>query len=193
MRVLVVHCHPRPDSFCASLREAVLEGLARAGHEADLIDLYASGFSPALTAEERARYHTEGENLRGVEDHVARLRAAEAIVLVYPTWWYGMPAMLKGWFDRVWLPGVAFRLGPGAIEPLLAKIRRLAVVTTYGSPRWLLWAIGHPDRKLLGRGLRRLCARGCTLEWLSQTRMDRVPRATLEAFRERVRAHFSRW
>jgi NAD(P)H dehydrogenase (quinone) len=193
MRVLVVHCHPRPDSFCASLRDAVLDGLARAGHAADLVDLYACGFSPVLTAEERARYHTEGENLGGIEDHVARLRAAEAVVLVYPTWWYGMPAMLKGWFDRVWVPGVAFRLGPGAIEPLLTNIRRLAVVTTYGSPRWLLWAIGHPDRKLLGRGLRRLCARGCTLEWHSQTRMDRVPRATLEAFRARVLAHFSRW
>jgi putative NADPH-quinone reductase len=193
MRVLVVHCHPRPDSFNAALRDAVAEGLGRAGHAVDLVDLYAEGFAPALSAEERGRYHTEGENLAGIEQHVALLRRAEALVLVYPTWWYGMPAMLKGWFDRVWVPGVAFRLGPGAIEPLLTNISRLAVVTTYGSPRWLLWVIGHPDRKLLGRGLRRLCARGCTLEWLSLTRMDQVPRATLEAFRARVLAHFSRW
>jgi len=193
MRVLVVHCHPRPQSFAAALREAVLAGLERAGHEADVIDLYAEGFVPALSAEERERYHTEGGNLEGIADHVARLRAAEALVLVYPTWWYGMPAMLKGWFDRVWVPGVAFRLGAGAIEPALTNLRRLAVVTTYGSPRWLLWVIGHPDRKLIGRGIRRLCARGCRLDWLCQTRMDHVSEATLAAFRDRVAAHFARW
>ncbi|QXM25150.1 NAD(P)H-dependent oxidoreductase [Elioraea tepida] len=193
MRVLVVYCHPRGDSFNAALRDAVVNGLGKAGHAVDLVDLYAEGFRPALDAEERARYHAEGENLAGVERHVALLRAAEALVLVYPTWWYGMPAMLKGWFDRVWVPGVAFRLGPGAIEPLLTNIRRLAVVTTYGSPSWLLWLIGRPDRKLLGRGLRRLCARGCTLDWLSLTRMDQRPQAALEAFRSRVAAHFSSW
>jgi putative NADPH-quinone reductase len=193
MKVLVVYCHPRPESYAASLRDAVLAGLAKAGHEAELIDLYAEGFAPALSADERERYHSEGENLEGIAGHVARLRAAEALVLVYPTWWYGMPAMLKGWFDRVWVPGVAFTLGSGAIEPALTNIRRIAVVTTYGSPRWLLWVIGHPDRKVMGRGLRRLCAKGCTLEWLSQTRMDHVSRTTLERFREGVLAQFSRW
>jgi putative NADPH-quinone reductase len=193
MRVLVVYCHPRADSFCASLRDAVTAGLGEAGHAVDLLDLYAEGFVPALSAEERGRYHDERGNTAGIEDHVARLREAEALVLVYPTWWYGMPAMLKGWFDRVWVPGVSFRLGAGAIEPLLTNIRRIAVVTTYGSPRWLLWVIGHPDRKLVGRGLRRLCARGCTLEWHAQHRMDQVPRTTLAAFGEGVAARFRRW
>lgn len=193
MQVLLVYCHPREDSFCAALRDAVRAALAAAGHAVDLVDLYAEGFAPALSAAERGRYHEEGANLDGVADHVARLRAAEALVLVYPTWWYGMPAMLKGWFDRVWLPGVAFRLGEGAIEPLLTGIRRIGVVTTYGSPRWLLWAIGRPDRKLIGRALRRLCARGCRLEWLSLTRMDRRRPAELARFRDRVAARFSRW
>jgi NAD(P)H dehydrogenase (quinone) len=193
MRVLLVYCHPRADSFCAALRDAVCEALAARGHAVEVVDLYAAGFSPALSAEERAAYHTEGANLAGVEAHVARLRAAEALVLVYPTWWYGMPAMLKGWFDRVWLPGVAFRLGEGAIEPLLTGIRRIAVVTTYGSPRWLLWYLGWPDRRLLGRGLRRLCARGCRLEWLFLTRMDQRQPGELAAFRDRVAGHFAGW
>lgn len=193
MRVLLVYCHPRADSFCAALRDAVREALAARGHDVELVDLYAEGFTPVLSAEERAAYHTEGANLAGVEAHVARLRAADALVLVYPTWWYGMPAMLKGWFDRVWVPGVAFRLGDGAIEPLLTNIRRIAVVTTYGSPRWLLWYLGWPDRRLLGRGLRRLCARGCRLDWLSLTWMDQRQRRDLEAFRDRVAGHFARW
>ncbi len=193
MRVLLIYCHPRADSFCAALRDAVREALAARSHAVELVDLYAEGFTPALSAEERAAYNTEGGNLAGVEAHVARLRAADALVLVYPTWWYGMPAMLKGWFDRVWVPGVAFRLGDGPIEPLLTNIRRIAVVTTYGSPRWLLWYLGWPDRLLLGRGLRRLCARGCRLEWLSLTWMDQRERRDLEAFRDRVAGHFARW
>jgi putative NADPH-quinone reductase len=193
MRVLLVYCHPRADSFSAVLRETVREALAARGHDVELVDLYAEGFLPALTAEERAAYHTEGGNLAGVEAHAARLRASDALVLVYPTWWYGMPAMLKGWFDRVWVPGVAFRLGDGAIEPLLTNIRRIAVVTTYGSPRWLLWYLGWPDRRLLGRGLRRLCARGCRLDWLSLTWMDKRQRGELAAFRDRVAGHFARW
>jgi len=193
MRILLVHSHPRPDSYSAALRDAVRDALQSAGHEVDLRDLYAEGFNPALSAEERGRYHSVLDNHRGVESHVASLRAADALVLVYPTWWYGLPAMLKGWFDRVWAPGVAFTLTSGAIAPLLHNIRRIAVVTTYGSPRWLLFAIGHPDRKLIARGLRRLCAPRCRLDWLSLTRMDTRERPELEAFLHRVRAHFAQW
>jgi NAD(P)H dehydrogenase (quinone) len=193
MRVLMIHCHPRADSYSAALRDTAAAALRARGHEVDIRDLYAEGFVAALTAEERAVYHTEGENDRGIEDHVAALRAAQALVLVYPTWWYGMPAMLKGWFDRVWSPGIAFRLGSGAIEPLLTNITRIGVVTTYGSPLWLLWYIGWPDRKLIGRGIRRLCAKGCALDWVYLNAMDQRKPAELRAFVEKVRTHFSRW
>jgi NAD(P)H dehydrogenase (quinone) len=193
MRVLLVFSHPRSDSLSSGLKDAIATSLAAGGHDVELRDLHAEGFAPVLTAEERGRYNTPPDNLQGIESHVASLRRADALVLVYPTWWYGMPAMLKGWFDRVWAPGVAFHLGEGAITPGLTNIRRIAVVTSYGSPTWLLWAIGHPDRKLIGRGIRRLCARGCRLDWLSLTRMDHRSRAECEAFRDRVAAHFSRW
>ncbi|BDG75183.1 NAD(P)H-dependent oxidoreductase [Roseomonas fluvialis] len=193
MRVLMIHCHPRADSYSAALRDTAAAALKAAGHAVDIRDLYAEGFAAALSAEERARYHTEGDNEAGIEDHVAALRWAEALVLVYPTWWYGMPALLKGWFDRVWSPGVAFRLGAGAIEPLLTNIKRIGVVTTYGSPSWLLWYIGWPDRKLIGRGIRRLCAKGCGLDWVYLNAMDQRKPAELDAFVVKVRNHFSRW
>lgn len=193
MRVLLIHSHPREDSLSAALRDAAQAALTGAGHEVEVRNLYAEGFQPALTAEERGRYHDLSDNLVGIEDHVESLRRAEALLLVYPTWWYGMPAMLKGWFDRVWAPGVAFRLGDGAIEPMLTNIRKIGVVTTYGSPHWLLWYIGRIDRKLLGRGIRRLCAKGCKVEWLTLTRMDQRTRPECEAFVGRVRAHLSRW
>ena len=193
MKVLVIACHPRADSYSAALRDAAREALAAAGHEVRLRDLHGIGFVPVLSAEEHRVTNTPGANEAFVAQEAADLRWAEALVLVYPTWWYGMPAMLKGWFDRVWLPGVAFRIGRGAIEPMLTNIRRIAVVTTYGSPLWLLWYTGWPDRRVMGRGLRRLCARGCKLDWLYLTRMDRRQRPELERFLERVRGFFAGW
>jgi NAD(P)H dehydrogenase (quinone) len=194
MHVLLVYCHPRADSFCAALRDAAVLGLESAGHSVEVRDLYAEGFAPILTEEERGRYYDESRNQHGIEDHVAALRRAGALVLVYPTWWYSMPAMLKGWLDRVWVPGVAFRLGgPGVIGPLLGNIRRLGIATTYGSPRWLLWLVGWPDRRLIGRGLRRDCVRGCRLEWMALTRMDRCSRRQRKRFLDTVQRRLARW
>lgn len=193
MRVLMIYAHPREDSLAAALRDAARAGLEAAGHVVEVRDLYAEGFNPALSAEERGRYHDVSANLEGIEDHVASLRAADALLLVHPTWWYGMPAMIKGWFDRIWSPGVAFKLGEGAIEPLLTNIKRIGVVTTYGSPTWLLWYIGRIDRKLIGRGIRRLCARDCKVEWLTLTRMDQRTRPECEAFVAKVRERLGRW
>ena len=197
MRVLLVHSHPRPDSLSAALARAVRDVLQARGHAVEFRDLHAEGFDPVLGAAERGRYHDVPDNLAGLEDHAAALRRAEALVLVYPTWWYGMPAMLKGWFDRVWAPGLAFHLAPpgskAAITPGLRNIRRVAVVTTYGSPWWLLLFLGHPDRRVIGRGIRRLCARGCRLDWHALTRMDSRTRGECEAFLARTREAFARW
>ena len=194
MRVLLIYCHPRADSFCAALRDAAAGALAMAGHAVEIRDLYAEAFSPGLNAEERGRYYEQGTNLQGIEDHVAALRRAEALLLIYPTWWFGMPAMLKGWLDRVWVPGVAFDLGgPGVLRPRLANIRRLGVVTTYGSPRWLLWLVGWPDQRVVKHGLRPLCARRCRLDWLVLTRMDTCTKPGRERFLAKVGRRLARW
>jgi NAD(P)H dehydrogenase (quinone) len=194
MRVLVIYCHPRPDSFGAALRDAVTDALTASGHAVELRDLYAEEFDPVLSAEQRDAYFDEARNLVGIEDHVAALRRTEGLVLVYPTWWFGMPAMLKGWFDRVWLPGVAFRLGgPKALRPLLIDIRWIGVVTTYGSPWWLLWWVGWPDRRVVRRGLRPLCAPGCRIQWIGLTRMDVDSPARRRRFLTRVKRRLSEW
>jgi len=193
MRVLLIHCHPRVESFSAALRDTARQSLEAAGHEVECRDLYAEGFSPALNDAEHRDYLDPASNPSDVADHVASLQRAEALLLVYPTWWYGLPAMLKGWFDRIWAPGIAFKLGDGAIEPLLTNIKRIGVVTTYGSPLWLLWVIGWPDKKLINRGLRRLCARGCRVEWLMLTRMDQRTAPERAAFLAKVKARLSRW
>ena len=193
MRVLLVHCHPRADSFSAALSATACSALEAAGHAVQTIDLYAQGFDPRLTADERGAYYDEVAIPPEIAAHVAALRRAEMLVLVYPTWWFGMPAMLKGWFDRVWRPGVAFALGGARVlQPRLTKIRRIVVVTTYGSPRWLLWLVGWPDRKLVRRGIGVLCAPRCRIDWIALTGIDGATRETRARFVGRLRRRLAR-
>lgn len=194
MHVLLIYCHPRSDSFCAALCETATSALEAANHSVEVRDLYAEGFDPALSPDERGQYYSESADLHRVQDHVTALRNADALLLVYPTWWFGLPAMLKGWFDRVWLPGVAFRLREaGGLDPLLMNIRRIAVITTYGAPRWLLWWVGRPDWRMVRGGFRPLCARPCRLDWIALTRMDTCTAKQRERFLAEVRRRLSRW
>src|SRR3984885_5579040 len=168
MRVLVIYCHPVAESFAAAAHQTVLQGLIEAGHSVTDVDLYAEHFDPVMSRQERLDYLNTARNERLVQRYDDQLAAAEALVLVYPAWWYGMPAMLKGYFDRVWLPGVAFdvTLGGKVNTERLQRIRRIIVVTTYGGPWWMVrLAIGDPARKIISRAVRALCAHGCRVEW----------------------------
>jgi NAD(P)H dehydrogenase (quinone) len=188
MRVLVVYAHPCPESFTAAIRDRALASLAAAGHETRLVDLYAEGFDPALSADERRAYYMPGANEAGREDHLAALRWAEAIVFVYPTWWYGPPAMIKGWLDRVWVPHATFRMpdGPKPLGRVLTGIRLLTVITPMGSPRWHWWLVGMPGRRALFAGLSPLCAPRCRKLWLAHYGMDSSTPVSREAFLAKV-------
>jgi len=194
MRVHVIYAHPRSDSFNSALHDIVLAALRNAGHEVDDLDLYAENFQPALTADERGAYHTVGGNLAGIESYVARLRAAQALVISAPTWWYGMPAILKGYFDRVWVPGVAFHLQRhgGAIIPGLTNIRKYAVVTTTGSPWWFMRLyMRDPGKRVLMRGMRRLFAPDVAMHYLCHYGTDVSTLQHRQRFIARVKATFA--
>ncbi|HSI41684.1 MAG TPA: NAD(P)H-dependent oxidoreductase [Xanthobacteraceae bacterium] len=193
MRVLVVHCHPVPESFNTALREAVLAGLAKAGHEIDLLDLHASGFSPTMDAMERRRYHEPGANLVPVAEHVARLKRADALVFVFPTWWYGPPAMLKGWLDRVLIPHETFgmRTGIRRLERKLTNIRLIAAVTTLGSPWWWWRWIGQPGRRILLDGVGGITHPRARRVWLALHSMDSASDKRRAAFLRKVEARFA--
>lgn len=195
MRFLLVYCHPVPESFCAALRDTVLSALKAAGHELRLVDLYAEGFDPVMGAAERRGYNTMTLAAHPLPEHAAHLKWAEAIVFVYPTWWYGLPAMLKGWLDRVWTPELAFTVPEdgGAIRPLMTHIRRLGVVTTCGAPRWWSHLVGHPGRRTILRGMRALCARECRTLFLAHYRMDSSTQESRAAFLARVEARLRRF
>jgi putative NADPH-quinone reductase len=187
--MLVVYCHPCAESFAAALRDTALASLRAAGHEIRLIDLYAEGFDPVMSADERRGYHTAGENEKPVAEHLAGLRWCEGLIFIYPTWWYGPPAMLKGWLDRVWIPHATFGMPePGKpIRAVLTDIRLLGVISTLGSPWWWwTFGVGAPGRKMLLRGLRPLVARRCRTFWLGLHEMDSATAARRQRFLDMV-------
>lgn len=187
MRVLVVYCHPNPESFVAAARDRALAGLASAGHDVRLTDLYADGFDPAMSAEERRTHKVPGVGPE-LEQYVDDLAWAETLVLVYPTWWGGQPAMLKGWIDRVWVAGVAWSLSDGdrVPKPRLRGIRRIVVVTTHGSPKWINAVQGESGKRVAIRSIRAMCARRVRTTWCALYGLDTRPEADRVAFLDRV-------
>lgn len=193
MRVLVISAHPLPESYNAALRAAAVEGLRAAGHEVDDCDLYAENFNPVLTAEERRGYHEIPGNRAPVETYVRRLEQADAVVLCFPTWCFNIPAMLKGFFDRVLLPGVSFRLEDGVAKPNLTNIRRIAAITTYGRPLWTALLMGDPPRKASVRYLNMLTGFKAKTEYLALHDMNRATDAQRARFLRRVRERMERF
>ena len=184
----MVFCHPVPESFVSALAARSAEALRSAGHEVDLLDLYAEDFQPAMPTEERRRYNEMALADHPYPDHAERLQAAQALVFVYPTWWYGLPAMLKGWLDRVLTPGLAFDLATDntPIKPLLTHITHCAVITTCGAPMWWSYVVGHPGKRTILRGVRALLARRCKTMFLAHYLMDISTPETRDAYLTKV-------
>ena len=199
MNVLIVFCHPTHDSFTGASLQRVLAGLAPSAHDVRLVDLYAEGFRPELSLDERARHSTDHRadpELRGdIADHIENLRWAEALVLVYPTWWAGQPAMLKGWFDRVLVNGVAWHL-PGASEPH----------PTAAAPTFAAWSSSPATARRSSSTrskareasessavpLRVLCNVRCRTRWVALYNIDRATLAKRQAFLDRVERRLAR-
>lgn len=182
MRILYLYCHPLPESFHAAIRDGALEALRQGGHDVDLCDLYAEGFDPVLSEEGRRHYHDPAVNRRGLETYVERLQAAEGLVVQFPTWCFGMPAMLKGFFDRLIMPGVAFDISdPAKVKPLLA-FRRVAGIATYGRPRWMALYMGDPPRKIVKRYLGWYAAKGARVDYHALYHLNVASEARRQAF-----------
>jgi putative NADPH-quinone reductase len=132
MRAFIVYDHPYPESFAAAALRAVVSGLAAAGHEADVADLHADRFDPVYPAEALARYAEGAPADASVLDYQRRIDAAHHLVFVFPVWWQVLPAMSKGFLDKVLLPGWAFELREGTPVGLLGRLR-VTFVTSMGA------------------------------------------------------------
>ncbi|TNE65042.1 MAG: flavodoxin family protein [Rhodobacteraceae bacterium] len=185
-RVLVLYAHPCPESFNAAVHEVVVETLKKSGWEVDDCDLNAEGFQPVLTTEGRRGYHDEPENIEPVRDYVERLQAADALVMVFPVWNFGYPAILKGFLDRIFLPGVSFKLVDGKVRPGLTNIKKLYACTTYGGTRLRAMMNGDPPRKCVTRPVWYACGMP-KKKYIACYDMNRNEEPKLKAHLERVR------
>jgi putative NADPH-quinone reductase len=194
MRVHVVHAHPVETSFSRALFANAVEALQQAGHEVDACNLYEEGFEAVMSREERLEYHEVPENITpAIKPYVDRLRAADALVFVHPVWNYGYPAILKGYFDRVYVPGVSFVLigggssDRGKLVPALKNIKKVAYVTHYGGDRLRTVLMGDPPRRLARRWAWAMFGGWLPPKYLALYNIDNCTSAQREAFIAKVR------
>jgi NAD(P)H dehydrogenase (quinone) len=192
MVVHLVLAHPLDKSLNAHLADRIEASLHAHGETVDRLDLYAEGFAPCLTPEERAHHYADprpGADARMLQ---ARLRAADHLVIVTPTWWFSLPAILKGWVDRVWGPGFAFEQGT-PIQPRLTHLKSVLVVTTLGSPWWIDWLVmRRPLRRVLKTALIGACAPQARFDMLSLYAAEDLTPARLSRFVIRVNRALTR-
>jgi putative NADPH-quinone reductase len=195
MRIQVVHCHPLVTGYNHALYEVIVETLRANGHDVVATDLYREGFQPAMTERERQTYMQEAYDCSAVSDHAETLKSVEGLILCFPHWWFSMPAMLKGWVDRVWGPGIAFDYDPKDkhLVPALRNIRLFGVVTSYGSPWWIVTLFaGNAGKKVLMRGMKPLCAKDVRSFYMAHYSMDHSTPHSRKTFLEKVRARVAR-
>lgn len=192
-RALVVYCHPSDESFVAAIRDRVVVGLTSGGAEVRVTDLYADGFDPTFSATERA-HHLEPGTDASISSYADDLKWCETLVLVYPTWWSGQPAMLKGWMDRVWANDVAWTLPDGAnrLRPGLRNIRRLVAVTTHGSSKFINMVEGESGKRTVTRSLRTMCHPLARTDWIAMYGVDNATEQRRHAFLDRAERRLNR-
>lgn len=196
MKCLIVVAHPMRESLCRMLAAKAADCLYAGGHDVVLEDLYGQAFDAALTESERATYYTGHYDAGAVQAEAGRLLAAEGLVLCFPTWWFGFPAILKGWFDRTWAPGIAYDHASnlGAIRPRLHGLRRVLVVTSLGSPWWVdRIVMGQPVKRILKTAIIGTCTSACKFEMISIYKSEHVESARAERFAARMAAALAKW
>ncbi len=190
---LVVVCHPKPTSLTRAAAARVLAGLDRAGRPVRILDLDELGFDPVLRLAEVRGHLGSPDDRPDLAQHFEALRWAEHLVLIYPTWFSGQPARLKGWFDRVWMHEVAFALPEGAnrITGRLRNIRHIHIVTSHGSTRRVNWVQGNSGRIRVRRTLRVLCHRLCRTSWIAIYDVDNTPSSEIGEWLDSLERRFA--
>jgi putative NADPH-quinone reductase len=185
MNILVVTANPLEDSLCTALSRHAIKKLESLGHDVVIENLYANKFNPVLSPDERVSYYQKKYDQSKVQNEIARLNRADALVMVFPTWWFNFPAILKGWFDRIWIPTVAYEHATdfGPIKPKLNNLSKAFVITTLGAPWWVDYCIlWRPVKRIIRFALLGACTRNCKLKYLSFYKCENVSDKRINSF-----------
>ena len=194
MRILVLYAHPVETSFGAAIHQTLVKTLRGRGHEVDDCDLIAEGFDPVMSRQDRIEYHDVAVNRSRVGPYVDRVLRADAIVFSYPVWNMGFPAILKGFVDKVFLPGVSFYLKEnGDYVPSMHNVKRLGAVCTYGGKKLHTFLMGDPCRKVVTRSLLSVCAPGAPCDYVAHHDMNHSTPERRAAFLKEVERRFGAW
>ncbi|AIK37045.1 flavodoxin family protein [Bacillus pseudomycoides] len=156
MNVLIIYAHPNPSSFNAAILENVQKGLQKTNHFVTLLDLYKEQFNPVLIFNEDKRrrdlvYEEETEKYRRL------IKETDFFIFIYPIWWWGMPAILKGFIDRVFVTGFAYKY-EGALPKGLLIGKKAWVINTLDSPLWYVALLYRSaDWVIMKKGILRFC------------------------------------
>jgi len=133
MKALVVYAHPNSASFSNGILKTVVDSLQAKGTEVTVRDLYATNYNPVLSAQDLAGVYS-GNVPKEILDEQALIAEADSLIFIYPLWWAGFPAILKGWIDRNLTFGFAYKVGDQSIEGLL-KGKKALSITPHGTPK----------------------------------------------------------
>lgn len=185
MRVIIIFNHPYEGSYCNAILNAVTKGLQKARHEVDLIHLDKEGFNPVMTAADLKAFKDRKPIDPMVIEYKQRLDNADHLVFIFPIWWELMPALTKGFIDKVIFPGVAYDYRPSGngMMPLLKNLKSVTVITTMNAPsivyrllfgnaiqravvRGTFWKIGYKNRKWINLGMVKMVSDKKRKKWL---------------------------
>jgi len=190
MKVLIIYAHPYEGSFNKDILDNTLEGLKHAGHEVELINLNEEGFNPVLTSEELAKY-SDGEYLDPkVGEYLAKIKDAEHLVFIFPIWWGGVPAILKGFFDKVLLKKETYDF-KGMLPVGKLKHKSATVISTMNSPKFYYnFILKAPIKQTVIKGTLKLCGIK-PVKWIELTQVVSASNQKRERMLDRILDYFS--
>jgi len=193
VKCLVVIAHPLENSLCQHIAKETIEHLVSIGYQVTIKDLYQENFNPVLTESERTSYYQDQFDDSKLKHDIKQLTSTETLVLIFPTWWFGFPAILKGWFDRVWAPSHAYNhdsdLGP--LSGNLNQLKEVKVVTTLGSPWWVdLFILRKPVKRILKTAIVGTCTKGCSFKMLTLYKSEKLSAKQISNFINKIKSVF---
>lgn len=155
MRTLIVYNHPYDGSFCHSILDTVKKGILESGNEVDIINLDSDGFNPVMSGEDLLAFRNHKVVDKQAIDYIKRLKQADHLVIIFPIWWELMPAMMKGFIDKVIFPGSIYsytKSGYG-MKTMLNNLKSTTVITTMNTPKLVYkFVYGNAIKKALVKG-----------------------------------------